>query len=161
MRQTNSFSPLAKQRGDALLEALLGIVLMAVIGLGLAYASARATTSQRYLNTQNIAISGMREQLMTASSVADLCANTNASAIKVGNVNLQTEVGGCQQSQVSVSVAIKSGGEHHGDDDKQAGSSVSAVQASVAMTTSLTLSTAAGDDSGAAVGGDGKIKVGM
>jgi prepilin peptidase dependent protein A len=146
------------QRGDALLEALFGIVLMAIIGLGLAYASARATSSQRYLNTQNIAISGMREQLMNASSVADLCANNNSSAIKVGNANLQTELGGCQQDQVTVSVAIGSsegGNNHHGS------ASASAVQASVTLVTSLTLATTASDESAAAVGGDGRIKVGM
>lgn len=52
-----------RQRGDALLEALIGIVLMAVVGLGLAYSTARAANSQRYLNTQNLAIAQLREKL--------------------------------------------------------------------------------------------------
>jgi prepilin peptidase dependent protein A len=154
VKQISSFSSVDGQRGDALLEALFGIVLMAIIGLGLAYASARATSSQRYLNTQNIAISGMREQLMNASSVADLCANNNSSAIKVGDANLQTEVGGCQQNQVTVSVAI---GSSEGGNN----ASASAVQASVTLVTSLTLATTASNESAAAVGGDGRIIVGM
>ncbi len=55
------------QRGDALLEALIGILLMSVIGLGLSFALARTFNAQRYVSTQNIAIMQMMNFLSRSS----------------------------------------------------------------------------------------------
>jgi len=52
-----------RQRGDALLEALIAILLMAAIGLGLAYSAARAINAQRYASTHALALQEMREEL--------------------------------------------------------------------------------------------------
>lgn len=52
-----------KQRGDILLESLIGMLLMSIIGLGLVYAASRVAATQGEMNKQNIAVSEMREML--------------------------------------------------------------------------------------------------
>ncbi len=59
---SRSFKPgPRRQRGDILLESLIGIVLMSIIGLGMTYASSRAAVSQRDMKVQNLAVSQMRD----------------------------------------------------------------------------------------------------
>ncbi|MBD8495545.1 type II secretion system protein [Pseudomonas syringae] len=59
---SRSFEPgPRRQRGDILLESLIGIVLMSIIGLGMTYASSRAAVSQRDMKVQNLAVSQMRD----------------------------------------------------------------------------------------------------
>lgn len=60
------------QRGDMLLEALVGLVLLSILGLGLTYAAARVLAQQRYANTQDIALRQMRHTLET-QGIAALC----------------------------------------------------------------------------------------
>jgi len=146
------------QRGDAILEALFGIVLMSIIGLGLGFASARATLSQRYLNTQNIVISDMREQLISSGSMLSLC-NTPQSAVQVGNsstalnLDCQTNTAG-GASSVSVSVILGNAGDGDGH-----GRRLEAVVPAGTVVTMLTLSTPANSTNQALFGGDGKIEV--
>ena len=73
--------PAIAQRGDALIEALLAILLAAVIGLGLSYTASRLMHTQRTLNAQNIAHQAVREGLMGKGfAAAQTCATANASA---------------------------------------------------------------------------------
>ncbi|MCO8165718.1 type II secretion system GspH family protein [Pseudomonas sp. 21LCFQ010] len=59
---SRSFKPARhRQRGDILLESLIGIVLMSIIGLGMTYATSRAAVAQRDMKVQNIAVSQMRD----------------------------------------------------------------------------------------------------
>ncbi|MFC3606585.1 type IV pilus modification PilV family protein [Stutzerimonas tarimensis] len=51
------------QRGISLIEAMVSMLLVVVMGLGLAYASSRALLVQRYTTTQNLAVIQMREVL--------------------------------------------------------------------------------------------------
>lgn len=89
------------QRGDAMLEALIGVVLMAVVGLGLAYTSARAVSSQRYLNTQNLAIAEVRDRLQRES---EPCASEKIT-IDLANISVDfTPV--CASDTVSLSYTI-------------------------------------------------------
>lgn len=67
------------QRGDILLESLIGIVLMAIIGLGMTYASSRAAVSQRDMKVQNIAVSQMRD--LIARYGPTLCSNTSLAKV--------------------------------------------------------------------------------
>lgn len=65
----------SKQRGDALIEALLAILLAAVVGLGLSYSASRLLNTQRTLNAQNIAFHEMRESMLSKGfSTAEICA---------------------------------------------------------------------------------------
>lgn len=62
----------SQQRGDMLLEALIGIVLLGLLGMGLSYAVARIVVQQRYANTQDLALGQMRHILETQGMQA-LC----------------------------------------------------------------------------------------
>ncbi|WP_374417109.1 type IV pilus modification PilV family protein [Ectopseudomonas oleovorans] len=59
------------QRGDTLIEALIGMLLMVIVGLGMSHAAARATVSQRDMNVQQLIVSQMRN--LIASRGVDLC----------------------------------------------------------------------------------------
>lgn len=63
------------QRGDALIESLLAILLASVIALGLSYSASRLLNTQRTLNAQNIAFHDVREGLLSQGfSAAEICA---------------------------------------------------------------------------------------
>ncbi|GHD67509.1 hypothetical protein [Jeongeupia chitinilytica] len=88
-----------RQGGEALLEALIGILLMAAIGLGLTYAASRAAVGQRLTNTQNMAVSDIREKLAT-TGVDALCGTSPS--IAVGSNALPSTVN-CSKAAVTVS----------------------------------------------------------
>ncbi|MCO8167168.1 type II secretion system GspH family protein [Pseudomonas sp. 21LCFQ02] len=78
---SRSFKPARhRQRGDILLESLIGIVLMSIIGLGMTYATSRAAVAQRDMKVQNIAVSQMRDLISRYGKT--LC-DTNASLAKI------------------------------------------------------------------------------
>lgn len=56
-----------KQRGDILLESLIGMLLMSIIGLGLVYAASRVAFTQGQMNKQSLLVSEMRETLQNNS----------------------------------------------------------------------------------------------
>lgn len=85
-----------KQRGDILLESLIGIVLMAIVGLGLVYSASRVAVSQKDMNQQNIVVSQMREALQSKQARAALGCSGNAS---LGNVTATVK---CHTSSVSI-----------------------------------------------------------
>ena len=62
-----------QQRGDILLEALIGILLMAIVGLGITFATSRAANSQRNMKLQNIVVNQMRSLLEQNGAL--LCSN--------------------------------------------------------------------------------------
>jgi len=64
--------PSRKQQGDALLEALIGMLLIAVLGLGLAYAAGRVMNAQRFAATHGIVLSEMRHRMET-TGIKTLC----------------------------------------------------------------------------------------
>ncbi|KPA96356.1 MULTISPECIES: hypothetical protein [Pseudomonas] len=114
---SRSFKLRRHQRGDVLLESLIGILLMATIGLGITYASSRAAISQRDMKLQNIVVNQMRSLLeqngaLLCSSKASLlvvsipsqtdtvpitATCTNAPSVTVGT---STITGGTPQSSV-------------------------------------------------------------
>lgn len=61
-----------KQRGDALVEALVAVVLLGVIGMGLVYAVGRAMVAQKYQKGQSLAIQAIRADLQN-NGVAGGC----------------------------------------------------------------------------------------
>ncbi|QXI27863.1 hypothetical protein [Pseudomonas vanderleydeniana] len=112
---SRSYKLPARQRGDVLLESLIGILLMSTIGLGITYASSRAAVSQRDMKLQNIVVNQMRSLLEQNGAL--LCSKssitisiptqtdplpitatcTSASAVTVGT---STITGGTPQSSV-------------------------------------------------------------
>lgn len=68
------------QRGDALVEAMIAMVLLGVIGLGLVYAVSRAMVAQKYQKGQSLAIQGIRADLQGAG-VAQGCPASGAATV--------------------------------------------------------------------------------
>ncbi len=52
------------QKGDFLLESLIGMVLMAIIGLGVVFVTSRVTSSQKDMRLQEITVNKLREALI-------------------------------------------------------------------------------------------------
>lgn len=75
-RSSRSLRPRA-QRGDALLEGLVGALLLAIIGLGLTYAAARAVNTQRHASVHHIVLTQMLNALET-HGVQALCNGATA-----------------------------------------------------------------------------------
>ncbi|NKF21171.1 hypothetical protein [Solimonas marina] len=62
-----------------MLEALIGMLLIGIVGLGMSYAAARAVVSQRQLNASEIAITQMRNLLQRYGTA--LCDDTSLAVI--------------------------------------------------------------------------------
>lgn len=96
------------QRGDALFEALIGLVIMVVLGLGLSYAAARVLYNQRFASTQGIALQQMRGALET-TGIQNLC-NGSAATLSItptgGSAQVvQMPAPSCNRDAVTVGVA--------------------------------------------------------
>jgi len=91
------------QRGDALLEALVGTVLASIVGLGLSYTTAQMMVSQRYVASQSAVLDQMTASL-TTSGVSNICAGTNQVNIAVGTSSLTLPAPTCTTAPVTVSV---------------------------------------------------------
>ena len=92
------------QRGDALLEALVGILLLAILGLGLSYAAARMLASQRYAATHGIVVAQMRNALET-QGLTHLCSNPHTFSITpTGSsaVSVELPAAQCERHDVAV-----------------------------------------------------------
>lgn len=57
------FDPRRRQRGDIMLEALLGVLITSVIGAGLAHVAGRVLSSQRDAKVENMVVEQLRSQL--------------------------------------------------------------------------------------------------
>ncbi len=121
------------QRGISLIEAMVAMLILAVLFLGIAQVLARGLVSQRYMNTQNLALLEMRERFQQSNEI-NLCTNPG-SLNWVGTVPLMAN---CNESEVTISA----GG------------------ISVPVTAySITLSTTENDTSSELFGGDGVIRM--
>ena len=99
-----------RQRGDALFEALIGIVLAAVLGLGLSYAAGRMLNSQRYASTQGIAVNQMRAAL-AERGLAGLCNGTQSAQLVItptGGQSSTVTLAQPQCSRAAVTVGVAS-----------------------------------------------------
>jgi len=56
---------LRQQRGSVLFEALIGVILSAALGLGMAYSAAATLKAQRYANLENMTVLQMRGLLVS------------------------------------------------------------------------------------------------
>lgn len=69
------------QRGFSLIEAMVSIVLVAILGLGMTYAASRVLQVQRFATTQSLAVIQMREYLQTGEQPEVEAAQKTASII--------------------------------------------------------------------------------
>jgi len=100
-----------RQRGDILIESLVGILLMAIIGLGITYVASRAAVSQRDMKLENIVVSQMRSLLEQNGAL--LC-TTNAALLVVSlptQTATQPIVATCTSpAAVTVGTSVLTGG---------------------------------------------------
>ncbi len=96
--------PPARQRGDALVESLVGTVIAAIMGLGLAFTCSRVVVSQRYVSTQSAVLDQMANALST-TGVSTLCAGTTQASVTVSTYTLSLATPTCTEAAVSVSTA--------------------------------------------------------
>ncbi|AOY00668.1 hypothetical protein BJP62_09620 [Jeongeupia sp. USM3] len=101
-----------------MLEALIGILLMAAIGLGLTYAASRAAVAQRYTNTQNIVVSAIREQLVSMANLSAKCGNTIQVSV-AANKNINFTVNCDPVSIAGKTIKVLSSIENVPDDDSR------------------------------------------
>ena len=97
--------PRRAQRGDALLEALVGILLLAVLGLGLSHAAARMLAAQRYAAAHGIVDAQMRNALET-QGIAHLCSNPHTVSITPAGgsaVSVELPAAHCEKHDVAIS----------------------------------------------------------
>lgn len=64
-----------RQLGVSLIEAMVATLLLSILFLGLAHVLSRSLVSQRYMNTQSLALLEMRENLQkkNGTGVNDIC----------------------------------------------------------------------------------------
>ncbi len=97
--------PRRAQRGDALLEALVGILLLALLGLGLSHAAARMLAAQRYAAAHGIVDAQMRNALET-QGIAHLCSNPHTFSITPtdgSEISVELPAAHCEKHDVAIS----------------------------------------------------------
>lgn len=91
-------SGLCRQRGDFLLESLIGMALMAIIGMGVMFVTSKASTSQRDSQMQDIAVNQMRAALVNnGTNNTNICANLPNVVLPVGVA--QVALQGCNNGR--------------------------------------------------------------
>lgn len=94
----------SKQRGDFLLEALVGMVLMAIISMGVVFVTSKASVAQRDMQVQEIAVNQMRSRLQSGNN---LCAANQTLALP-GNGAVAVATRGCDgTTQKALTATVK------------------------------------------------------
>ncbi|HEY7773798.1 MAG TPA: hypothetical protein VIC26_11495 [Marinagarivorans sp.] len=65
-----------RQRGDFLIEAMIGVLLMGVVGAGVSFVTSRVAVSQKDMAMQEIIIGELRGMLLSQGTGIDLCNST-------------------------------------------------------------------------------------
>jgi len=85
-----------------LIEAMIGLLLMSIIGLALTMAAGRASIAQKNLNVRNIAVTQLRDLLQrNGSGTLDLCAQNTIVSLP-GDLKLPVTVTGCATGSITV-----------------------------------------------------------
>jgi Tfp pilus assembly protein PilV len=132
-------APLFKQKGDALIEALVSVVLLSLIVISLTFLVAKTAVAQKNTSVLNMTLFALRSQAQT-QGLNTLCAATAPSITVAGNNVLISAT--CQRNAFTATVA---------------GLSI-AVPINSAITGS-TLQTLANTDNAKLIGGDGVISL--
>jgi Tfp pilus assembly protein PilV len=133
-------APLSKQKGDALIEALISIVLLSTIMIGLTFLVAKTAVAQKNTSVLNMTLFALRSQVQT-QGLSTLCAGTGLSTITVAD-NAVPISATCPRAAFTATVAGQ----------------IIAIPAGTTITDS-TLKTQATPDNAALIGGDGVISL--
>lgn len=80
----------ARQRGDMLIEAMVGALLVSVMFAALSYALSRALVSQGHANAQSIALLDLRNDALQSTGIDALCGGESPAALR-GNLSLSAQ----------------------------------------------------------------------
>lgn len=99
---------LQRQRGDALLESLIAMLLLTVVCLALVLTLGRSMVAQKYQKALSLAVQGIRGSLQS-SGVASGCptagtATTTTTLALSGSLSLQGVKKACTVTTVTVSI---------------------------------------------------------
>jgi Tfp pilus assembly protein PilV len=132
---------LSKQKGDAMIEALVSIVLLSFIMIGLTFLVAKTAMAQKNTSVQNMALFALRSAAQT-QGLSSLCAAANPSITVVNqNVALTAQ---CQRNAFTATVA---------------GQTINVAAAPNSPITASTLTTKQDSANAAFIGGDGVISL--
>ncbi|AMC33634.1 type IV pilus modification PilV family protein [Janthinobacterium sp. B9-8] len=132
---------LYKQQGDAMIEALVSIVLLSFIMIGLTFLVAKTAVAQKYTSAQNMALFALRSAAQT-QGLSALCAATNPSlTVADQSVALAAQ---CQRSAFTATVA---------------GQTIDVAAAPNSPITGSSLTTKQDSANAALIGGDGVISL--
>ncbi|KAF1066900.1 MAG: hypothetical protein GAK45_01804 [Pseudomonas citronellolis] len=94
----------ARQRGDVLLDALMGALIMSICCLGLTLGVSRALVTQRDVGVQALAVAQLRDLLQrNGSAGVDLCSSTPSISLPGASAPLTvTVLSGCSGSTLTV-----------------------------------------------------------
>ena len=101
--------PLKHQRGDFLLESLIGMVLMAIIGMGVVFVTSKVSTTQRDMQIQEIAINQMRAELIkNGTGSSNICDGAAPNILMPTGSPLSSQLQGCDGTEAAkVNVTIE------------------------------------------------------
>jgi len=79
-----------RQRGDILIEAMIGALLVSVMFAALSYALSRTLVSQGYANAQSIALLDLRNDILQSKGINALCGGESPGSLR-GNLSLSAQ----------------------------------------------------------------------
>ncbi len=95
-----------QQRGDALVEAMVAIVLLGVIGLGLVYAVGRAMAAQKFQKGQSMAIQAIRADLQDKGVASSCPASGNATVTNSLTMGTNLQLSDLQKTCTVTAVTV-------------------------------------------------------
>lgn len=96
------FDPPRRQRGDMMLEALVGVLITSIIGAGLAHVVASVMNSQRDAKMENLVVEGLRDSLQ-GQGVA-LCGSATLE-INLPNGDAKSAAVNCEPATATLAMA--------------------------------------------------------
>lgn len=92
--------PNLRQRGDFLIESLIGLALMAIIGMGVVFVTSKMSVAQKDMRLQEIAVNQMRALLLNnGTGGIDICAvEPQVKLPGIPDTDIDVEVIGCNQT---------------------------------------------------------------
>ncbi|MEN1960933.1 hypothetical protein WCE41_11480 [Luteimonas sp. MJ246] len=105
------FEPCARprwQRGDMLIEALVGVLLLCILGAGMVYVATQLTGAQRDARIEGMAVIGMRQLLREHGE--GLCDGASSRPMAVGGDDLALEVNVDVACQAGTTVQVQASG---------------------------------------------------
>ncbi len=101
--------PPRRQRGDMLLESLIGAAIMTVVGAGTMQIAARISVGQHELRAQSVSVAQMRQLLNDRGE--GLCGSTNNVVMLHQDLSANLTVDACDAiPSITVEPGVKAGG---------------------------------------------------